>query len=253
MACSRTLTGWSVQVVEADGRGHLRGHGAGRDHGQLLRRDAHDELGQQRRELRLEAGLPGRHPPRRGHPLGEGVCDVLEGAVLQQAREQQVAGLDQGEVLLVLRAQLRQQPRGLDVQQRGGHQQELRGLAEVPLLLVRPVRLDVGDELVGHLGQRDLGDVELVLGDEAQKQVEGSREHVEVHLEGRAPGPSRDDTARGERRVGRPSASTVAGLSGRCVRLAEHGSLAHAQAAPPRAMSSRANCRYAAAAPWVDA
>jgi hypothetical protein len=46
--------------------------------------------------------------------------------------------------------------------------------------------LDVGDELIGHLGQRHLGDVELVLGDQLQQQVEWSGEVVQVDVEPRA-------------------------------------------------------------------
>jgi hypothetical protein len=77
----------------------------------------------------------------------------------------------------------------------------------------------VRDELVGDLGQRDLGDVELVLGDQAEEQVEGARIDIEVDLEGlgrRAPG---EDAAR------------------------RQGVRCCGQAAPPRAMSSRASWR----------
>ena len=44
-------------------------------------------------------------------------------------------------------------------------------------------RLDVGDELVGHLGQRDLGDVQLVPRDQLQQQVERALEVVQVEVE----------------------------------------------------------------------
>ena len=73
-----------------------------------LRGDAHDEFGQQLGEAFLGAGLPGGEPPRRGHLGGEGGGDVLERAVLQQPREEQVAGLDEGEVLVVLGSAVRQ-------------------------------------------------------------------------------------------------------------------------------------------------
>ena len=46
----------------------------------------------------------GRDAPGRRHPLAEGAGDLLVGAVLQQPGEEQVAGLDEGEVLVVLRA-----------------------------------------------------------------------------------------------------------------------------------------------------
>ena len=107
--------------------------------------------------------------------------DLLERAVLQQPGEQQVARLEQREVLLVLDVALRQQPRRLEVEQGGGDEQERRGLLEVPLR--SPAGLDVGDELVGDLRQRDLGDVELVLGDQAEQQVERALEVVQAQLE----------------------------------------------------------------------
>src|SRR5207249_8372048 len=94
---------------------------------------------------------------------------LLESLVLQQAREQQVARLQQGQVLLVLDDRGGQQPGGLEVEQGGRDNEELAGLVEVPVVAHRP---DVGDELVGDLVQRDLGDVQLVLADQLQQQVE---------------------------------------------------------------------------------
>jgi hypothetical protein len=41
----------------------------------------------------------------------------------------------------------------------------------------------VGDELVSDLRQRHLGDVELVLGDQAQQQVERTLEVVQLQVE----------------------------------------------------------------------
>ena len=58
--------------------------------------------------------------------------DLLEGAVLQEPGEQQVARLEQREVLLVLDVALRQQPGGLEVEQGRGDEQERRRLLEVP-------------------------------------------------------------------------------------------------------------------------
>ena len=88
-----------------------------------------------------------RVPPRlaRQPPL-EHAGDLLERLVLQQPGEQQVARLEQREVLLVLDVALRQQPGRLEVEQGRGDHQERRGLLEVPDLADR---LDVGDELVG--------------------------------------------------------------------------------------------------------
>ena len=64
--------------------------------------------------------------------------DLLEGAVLQQPREQQVARLEQRQVLLVLDVGRRQQPDDLEVEQRRRDDQELRGLLELPLACRAP-------------------------------------------------------------------------------------------------------------------
>ena len=53
-ACSRTLTAGRVQVGQADRRRLLGHHRPGRDDGELLGRHGHQQLGQQRREVRLE-------------------------------------------------------------------------------------------------------------------------------------------------------------------------------------------------------
>ncbi len=87
----------------------------------------------------------------------------LIGAVLQQPGEEQVPGLEQGEVLLVVYFPGRKQPGRLEVQQGGGHDEEVAGLVKLP---ASGERTDVADEFVGDGGQRDLGDVELVLGDQ---------------------------------------------------------------------------------------
>src|SRR5260221_638093 len=121
-----------------------------------------------------EWGAGGRHPARqpRGH--------LLVGAVLQQPREQQVPGLERGEILLVVDLPRRQQPRRLEVEQGGGDHEEIAGLIQVPSVRPGP---DVADELVGDAGQRDLRDVQLVLRDQGEQQVEGALEDVKVHLE----------------------------------------------------------------------
>ena len=80
-----------------------------------------------------------RVPPRlRRQPLLEHAGDLLERPVLQQPGEEQVARLEQREVLLVLDVALRQQPGGLEVEQGRGDQQERRGLLEVPRRRRRP-------------------------------------------------------------------------------------------------------------------
>ena len=59
---------------------------------------------------------------------------------------------------------------GLEGQKGGGHHDELRRSPQVP------VGTHVSDEVVGHLRQRQLGDIEPLTGDKAQEQVEGALE-----------------------------------------------------------------------------
>jgi hypothetical protein len=104
------------------------------------------------------------------------VGDVLERAVLQEPGEEDVAGLDEREVLLVLGTGLRQQPGGLEVEQGRGDDEELGGLGQVPAGLALAGGTDEGDELVGDAREGDLGDVELVLADQPEEEVEGAGE-----------------------------------------------------------------------------
>jgi len=119
---------------------------------------------------------------RGGHPGGEHARHFLVGPVLEQPGEEQVAGLEQGQVLFVLDLAGWQEPGGLEVEQGGRDDQEVTDLVQVPA--VGALR-DVADELVGDLGQGDFGDVQLVLGDQREQQVEWTLEHVEVDLEAR--------------------------------------------------------------------
>ena len=148
---------------------------------ELLRAEAQQDLGEQSGETGFE-----RHPARIATRLGsQEVGQVRRGllvrAVLQQPGEQQVAGLEQREVLLVLDVRSRQQPSRLEIEQGGTDDQELGGLSQVP---GRAQGAQVADEVVGHLGQGHLGDIELVLADEGQEQVEGTLEHVQLDEEG---------------------------------------------------------------------
>ena len=85
-------------------------------------------------------------------------------------------------ILLVLDLARGQQPRRLEVEQGGRHHQEVARLVQVERVGPGP---DVADELVGDLGQGDLGDVQLVLGDQPEEQIERPLEDVEVDLEAR--------------------------------------------------------------------
>ena len=109
------------------------------------------------------------------------ICrDVLERAVLQQPGEQQVAHLQQRQVLFVVDLPGRQQPGGLEVEQGRGDHQKRGGLLQVQL---RADLAGVGDEVVGDLVQRHLGDVETMGEDQLQQQIERPLEVGQADLE----------------------------------------------------------------------
>ena len=95
--------------------------------------DADDDLGQQLGVVGFQAD-GARVAARLGvQPVAEDLRDPLVRAVLQQPREEQVPGLQQGEVGLVLHLGGGQQPGRLEVEQGGGDDEELGGLVEVPV------------------------------------------------------------------------------------------------------------------------
>ena len=82
--------------------------------------DAEHHLGQQLLVAVLQRHRPRVAAQRRCLELGEHLRDMLERPVLQQPGEQQVADLQQRQVLLVVHLTGGQQPRGLEVEQRRG-------------------------------------------------------------------------------------------------------------------------------------
>ena len=201
------LGGDAGQVLGADG-----GHEPGQEGGQLGGRPRRARVG--------PGGGAGQLPQVRGGPL--------VGAVLQEPGEEQVAGLEELQVLLGLVGVVGQEPVGLERQQRGRHDEELAGAPQVP------VGAHVGDELVGDLGQGELGHVQAAAGDERQQQVEGPLELGQGDGEaGDAPRPARPGgLVPGVRPGSGAGAPDGAGRPDR-----------HRQATPPRAMSSRARRR----------
>ncbi len=135
--------------------------------------------GQQFGEARLELDRSAVSAPLGTLQLAEVGRRKLVCAVLQQPGEEQITRLEQRQILLVVDVAGGQQPGCLEVEQGRGDDQELGRLAEVPL----GGPGDVGDELVGDLGQRHLGDVELAPGDQAEQQIERTLEVVQPHPE----------------------------------------------------------------------
>ncbi len=104
---------------------------------------------------------------------------MFERAVLQQPGEQQVANLEQRQVFFVVDLSGRQQPGGLEVEQGGGDHQERGGLLQVQL---GSDLAGVGDEVIGDLVQRHLGDVEAMGEDQLQQQIERPLEIGQVDV-----------------------------------------------------------------------
>src|ERR1022692_1711012 len=100
--------------------------------------------------------------------------------ILQQTSEEQVPCLEQRKVLLVLNVSGRQQASGFQVEQRGRDDQELGRLTKIERVPGGP---QVGDEIICHLRERDLGDVELATSDQSEQQVEGTVKVGQMHRE----------------------------------------------------------------------
>ena len=169
----------SVQVADVDGRGRRPGsQRAGRELGELFGRHGPHELGQERRDVRLERRDAREPASLVSEPLGEHARELLVRAVLQEPDEEQVTRLEELEVVGVVDVPRRQEPGRLEVEQGRGDDEELA--RRVQVAVGGP---QVGDELVRHLRESDLGDVELVLRDEREQEVERSGEVLEMDRE----------------------------------------------------------------------
>ncbi len=132
-ACSRTLTAPPCRCATPTSAGAAASLGARAVSAKLrkhFRGRLEDQLRQQRGEVRLEPGLAREALGFVLEPLGDPAGGVLEGLVLQQAGEEQVAGLEQRHVFVVVVLVAGQQARGLQVQQRRGDDEELGGLIQ---------------------------------------------------------------------------------------------------------------------------
>ena len=121
-----------VQVRDADDLGRLGRQRPGGQRGELLR----GEVERAPRASGRRTAAPARPPAgtRRAASASRSRRNarrLLVGLVLQQPGEQQVAGLEQLEVVLVVDLGGGQQPGRLEVEQGGGDDQELAGLVEV--------------------------------------------------------------------------------------------------------------------------
>ena len=116
--------------------------------------------------------------------LGKKPDRLLEAAIGQKLADQALARVEQlvGPVILRILA-LFDQRRGhrprLDLQQGGGHEDEIAGQFQVefPAILPGP---NQGDKLIGDTRQGDVADVQLVFTDEKQQEVKGAAETVDA-------------------------------------------------------------------------
>ena len=142
--------------------------------------------------MRLEGHVPGNVGAVLPHPSVDMFRRFLESPILQEPREQEIAGLQVGLGRVALLVDTGQQMRGLHVQERRRDNQEFRGTRQVR------GRLHERDELVGHLRERNLGDVEFLARDQRQQKIERTfknrerdREEVELPLNLEAVRPRR--------------------------------------------------------------
>jgi hypothetical protein len=160
-----------LDVRQVDRRLRLLGQRACRELRELGRGDGDRHLGHEPGEALLQGDGP-RHVAHVGlEALGHEGRRLLERAVVQQPGVQQVAGL-QGDLVQLGVVLARQQARRLQLDQGGGHHQELGRRVEVDRVQVA----QDGQVLVGDLRDRDVVDVDLVPRDELQQEVEGPLE-----------------------------------------------------------------------------
>ena len=154
-----------VQVGDLNRRARRRQSVRGQTR-QILRGCEPPKLGQEGRKMRLEGHVPGNVRTELPHPSIDVLCRFLESPILQEPREQEIAGLQVGLGGVVLLVDTGQQMRGLHVQEGRRDDQEFRRTRQVR------GRLHERDELVGHLRERDLGDVEFLARNQRQKKIE---------------------------------------------------------------------------------
>ena len=154
----------------------------GADHSQRSQRDALQVVGHEAQELGVGTRRARLHQSFGVLAGREGRRGVAELLVLDQARDQDLADVLGREVrelvvlvigigrLLAL-AIVRRHERGrLEVEQRGRHQHEVARDVQI-----KPAHaFDLGQVLVGHLGDRDRPDVHLLATHELEQEVEGA-------------------------------------------------------------------------------
>lgn len=170
-------------------------HKRRRREGREVRQPDRDGHGRNRLRVALFQGNRARNAEGLlGQRRGDVPRDLLEGAVLQQLGEKEVAPLEELQVLFLL-AVAGQQARGLHLEQRRRDDEEFGDPRKVELR----TRADEGDEFVGDLGQSHLGDVEALARNEGKQNGKRAGEDVELDGEFSAPAGLGDVGRRGVR------------------------------------------------------
>ncbi len=112
------------------------------------------------------------------HPAFEGAGGVLERLALEQPGQEEVALLEAQQLLVELEVlDAGEQAAGLELDQRGGDEEELGGDVEVE----RVHAVELGEVGVDDLGQRHLPQLHLLLQDQVKEEVEGALEDRGAH------------------------------------------------------------------------
>ncbi len=161
------------------GPGFQRGLGQA---GELVRSVLPHQFREHGSEVLFQGDLA-RKPPGL---LLQGACHqgghLLKRLILEQPGKEEVPGFEQRDVFIVLDLAGWQEPGCFEVQEGGGDDQELAGFIQGPLLAVLLELPDVFDELISDRGDGHFGNIQLVLGDQAEQEVERTREVGQTHL-----------------------------------------------------------------------
>ena len=170
-------------MVEVDFR---RRFGGDRPHErvpQVTCSDALQQIGHHIEKALLEADQSRQRAVGVDHEALERRGCVFERLALEQSRQQQIALLEQPQLFVEVDVVAPgQQTAGLELDERGGDQQELGRDLEVHLTHT----LELGQVAVDDAGERHLVEIDLLLRDEVQQEVEGPLEDGCLHLVVRA-------------------------------------------------------------------
>jgi hypothetical protein len=175
-----------VEVADVHRRDGPGGDGAEVGGPQALGGDAGEDVGREVDEAVLEAGGPGERAARLLGQAVERRRRVLERLALEQLREEQVALLPEGELVVdVDVAHPRQQPAALELHEGCGDEEELGRHLEVEAAVRRLEQaVGLGEEGVDDRADRHLVEVDLLAHDQVEQQVEGALEHGRAHVVG---------------------------------------------------------------------